>query len=134
MQALPLENSQIVPMKTETFLSKKGGASHGTEKQEVFEKFIMINRIRSNIQTNYTFCDIIRKPTAKQIAFLEEIIMSPAIEDKEEYRFYYRILKAEEAMLNGEWDSISSFIFGEAENGAVVLKIGQRIIPKPIQF
>jgi hypothetical protein len=94
----------------------------------------MINRIQSNIQTNYTFCDIIRKPTAKQIAFLEEIIMSPAIEDKEEYRFYYRILKAEEAMLNGEWDSISSFIFGEAENGAIVLKIGQRIIPKPIQY
>ena len=94
----------------------------------------MINRIRSNIQTNYTFCDIIRKPTAKQIAFLEEIIMSPAIEDKDEYRLYYRILKAEEAMLNGEWDSIRSFSFGEAEAGAIVLKIGQRIIPKPIQY
>ena len=65
-------------------MSKNRGASHGTEKQEVFEKFIMINRIRSNIQTNYTFCDILRKPTAKQIAFLEEIIMSPAIEDKDQ--------------------------------------------------
>ena len=71
----------------------------------------MINRIRSNIQTNYNFCDIIRKPTAKQIAFLEEIIMSPAIDDKDEYRIYYRILKAEEAMLNGEWDSIIEAVF-----------------------
>lgn len=134
MRVLTLGISQITPMKTEAFLNKNRGASHGTEKQEVFEKSIMINRIRSNIQTNYTFCDIIRKPTAKQIAFLEELIMSPAIEDKEEYRFYYRILKAEEAMLSGQWDSISSFIFGEAENGAIVLKIGQRIIPKPIQY
>jgi hypothetical protein len=94
----------------------------------------MLNRIRNNIQTNYTFCDIIRKPTAKQIAFLEEMIMSPVLEDKDEYRLYYRILKAEEAMLRREWDLISSFIFGEAETGAIVLQIGKQIIPKPVQY
>jgi len=38
MRAAPLGKSQITPMKTEAFLSKNGGASHGTEKQEVFEK------------------------------------------------------------------------------------------------
>ena len=40
MQALPLENSQIVPMKTEAFLNKNRGASHRTEKQEVFENLL----------------------------------------------------------------------------------------------
>ena len=38
MRALPLGISQIVPMQTEAFLSKNRGASHGTEKQEDFEK------------------------------------------------------------------------------------------------
>ena len=38
MRVSLLEISQIVPMKTEAFLSKNGGASHGTEKQEDFEK------------------------------------------------------------------------------------------------
>ena len=36
MRALPLGILQIVPMKTEAFLSENGGASHGTEKQEFF--------------------------------------------------------------------------------------------------
>ena len=62
----------------------------------------MINRIRNNIQTNYSFCDIIRKPTAKQIAFLEDRIKAPVLKDKDEYRLYYRILKAEKAMLHPE--------------------------------
>ena len=94
----------------------------------------MLNRIRNNIQTNYTFCDIIRKPTAKQFAFLDNKIESPVLEDKDEYRLYYRILKAEEAMLRREYDSISQFIFGEADTGAIILQIGKRIIPKPIQY
>ena len=34
----------------------------------------MLNRIRKNIQSNYTYCDIIYKPTAKQIAFLDDKI------------------------------------------------------------
>ena len=38
MRVVPLGISQITPMKTEAFLSKNGGASHGTEKQEDFEK------------------------------------------------------------------------------------------------
>ena len=38
-RALPLENSQITPMQTEAFLSKNGGTSHETKKQEVFEKY-----------------------------------------------------------------------------------------------
>ena len=38
MRALPLGILQIVPMKTEAFLSENRVASHGTEKQEVFEK------------------------------------------------------------------------------------------------
>ena len=38
MRTLPLGILQITPMKTEAFLSKNGGASHRTEKQEVFEK------------------------------------------------------------------------------------------------
>ena len=94
----------------------------------------MINRIRNNIQTNYGFCDIIRKPTAKQIAFLEDRIKAPVLEDKDEYRLYYRILKAEEAMLCEDRDSVSHCIFGYAETGAIVLQIGKHIIPKPIQY
>ena len=38
MRATPLEKTQITPMQTEAFLSKNRGASHKTEKQEVFEK------------------------------------------------------------------------------------------------
>jgi len=38
IRVTPLEKSQITPMQTEVFLSKNGDASHGTEKQEVFEK------------------------------------------------------------------------------------------------
>ena len=94
----------------------------------------MLNRIRKNIQSNYTYCDIIYKPTAKQIAFLDDKIMAPILEDKDEYRLYYRILKAEEAMLRRDWESVSQYICGYAETGAVVLQIGKHIIPKPIQF
>ena len=94
----------------------------------------MLNRIRKNIQSNYTYCDIIYKPTAKQIAFLDDKIMEPILEDKDEYRLYYRILKAEEAMLRGEWESVSQYICGYAEAGAIVLQIGKNIIPKPIQY
>ena len=94
----------------------------------------MLNRIRKNIQANYTNGNIIHKPTAKQIAFLEEKIEAPVLEDKDEYRLYYRILKAEEAILCEEWDSISHYIFGYAETGAIVLQIGKHIIPKPIQY
>ena len=49
----------------------------------------MLNRIRKNIQSNYTYCDIIYKPTAKQFAFLDDKIMAPILEDKDEYRLYY---------------------------------------------
>lgn len=94
----------------------------------------MLNRIRKNIQSNYTYCDIIYKPTAKQISFLDDKIMAPILEDKDEYRLYYRILKAEEAMLRGEWESVSQYICGYAETGAIVLQIGKHIIPKPIQY
>ncbi len=94
----------------------------------------MLNRIRKNIQSNYTYCDIIYKPTAKQIAFLDDKIMAPILEDKDEYRLYYRILKAEEAMLRKEWESVSQYICGYAETGAIVLQIGKHIIPKPIQY
>ena len=94
----------------------------------------MLNRIRKNIQSNYTYCDIIYKPTAKQIAFLDDKIMAPIREDKDEYRLYYRILKAEEAMLRKEWESVSQYICGYAETGAIVLQIGKHIIPKPIQY
>lgn len=94
----------------------------------------MLNRIRKNIQSNYTYCDIIYKPTAKQIAFLDDKIMAPILEDKDEYRLYYRILKAEEAMLCGEWESVSQYICGYADTGAIVLQIGKNIIPKPIQY
>lgn len=94
----------------------------------------MLNRIRKNIQSNYTYCEIIYKPTAKQIAFLDDKIMAPILEDKDEYRLYYRILKAEEAMLCGEWESVSQYICGYAETGAIVLQIGKNIIPKPIQY
>ena len=94
----------------------------------------MLNRIRKNIQANYSDGNIIHKPTVKQIAFLEEKIEAPVLEDKDEYRLYYRILKAEEAMLCEDWDSISHYIFGYAETGAIVLQIGKRIIPKPIQY
>ena len=37
MRVTPLGISQITPMKTEAFFSENKGASHGTEKQEVFE-------------------------------------------------------------------------------------------------
>ena len=37
-RVLPPRISQITPMQTEAFLSKNRGASHRTEKQEVFEK------------------------------------------------------------------------------------------------
>ena len=94
----------------------------------------MLNRIRKNIQSNYTYCDIIHKPTAKQISFLDDKIMAPILEDKDEYRLYYRILKAEEAMIRGEWESVSQYICGYAETGAIVLQIGKQIIPKPIQY
>lgn len=94
----------------------------------------MLNRIRKNIQSNYTYCDIIHKPTAKQIAFLDDKIMAPILEDKDEYRLYYRILKAEEAMLYGEWESVSRYICGYADTGAIVLQIGKHIIPKPMQY
>ena len=94
----------------------------------------MLNRIRKNIQSNYTYCDIIHKPTVKQISFLDDKIMAPILEDKDEYRLYYRILKAEEAMLRGEWESVSQYICGYAETGAIVLQIGKHIIPKPIQY
>ena len=94
----------------------------------------MLNRIRKNIQSNYTYCDIIYKPTEKQISFLDVKIMAPILEDKDEYRLYYRILKAEEAMLRGEWESVSQYICGYAETGAIVLQIGKHIIPKPIQY
>ena len=94
----------------------------------------MLNRIRKNIQANYTNGNIIHKPTAKQIAFLEDRIKAPVLEAKDEYRLYYRILKAEEAMLCEDWDSISHYIFGYAETGAIVLQIGKYIIPKPIQY
>lgn len=94
----------------------------------------MLNRIRKNIQDNYSYCGIIHKPTAKQNAFLEDKIMAQQLEDKDEYRLYYRILKAEEAMLCEDWDSISHYIFGDAETGAIVLQIGKHIIPKPIQY
>ncbi len=94
----------------------------------------MLNRIRKNIQDNYSCCGIIHKPTAKQNAFLKDKIMSQLLEDKDEYRLYYRILKAEEAMLCGEWDSISQYISGYADTGAIVLQIGKHIIPKPIQY
>lgn len=94
----------------------------------------MLNRIRKNIQDNYSYCGIIHKPTAKQIAFLEQKIEVSVLEDKDEYRLYYRILKAEEAMLCEDWDSISHYIFGYAETGAIVLQIGKHIIPKPIQY
>ena len=134
MKALPLGISKIMPMKAEAFLCKNGGASDETKKQEVFEKYIMLNRIRKNIQVNYTNGNIIHKPTAKQIAFLEEKIEAPVLEDKDEYRLYYRILKAEEAMLCEDWDSINHYIFGYAETGAIVLQIGKHIIPKPIQY
>ena len=36
----------------------------------------MLNRIRKNIQSNYSYCDIIYKPTAKQIAFLDDKIFT----------------------------------------------------------
>lgn len=94
----------------------------------------VLNRIRKNIQSNYSYCDIIYKPTAKQIAFLDDKIMAPILEDKDEYRLYYRILKAEEAMLRGEWESVNQYICGYAETGAIVLQIGKHIIPKPIQY
>ena len=94
----------------------------------------MLNRIRKNIQVNYNVCDIVHKPTAKQIAFLDEKIMAPTLEDKDEYRLYYRILKAEEAMLSGEWKSMQSYIFGDAETGAIVLQIGKNMIPRPLQY
>lgn len=94
----------------------------------------ILNRIRQSIQTNYTFCDILRKPTANQITFLDEQIMAPTLEDKDEYRLYYRILKAEEAMLRKEWESVSRCIYGYADTGAIVLQIGKRIIPKSIQY
>lgn len=97
------------------------------------DKRDMLNRIRKNIQFNYTYCDIIYKPTAKQISFLDDKIMAPILEDKDEYRLYYRILKAEEAMLCGEWESVSQYICGYAETGAIVLQIGKHIIPKQIQ-
>ncbi len=94
----------------------------------------MLNRIRKNIQSNYTYCNIMYKPTAKQIAFLDDKIMAPILEDKDEYRLYYRILKAEEAMLRKEWELVSQYICGYAETGAIVLQIGKHIIPKPIQY
>ena len=94
----------------------------------------MLNRIRKNIQVNYNVCDIVHKPTAKQIAFLDEKIMAPTLEDKDEYRLCYRILKAEEAMLRGEWKSMQGYIFGDAETGAIVLQIGKNMIPGPIQY
>ena len=94
----------------------------------------MLNRIRKNIHVNYTRNGIVHKPTAKQIAFLDEKIMAPTLEDKDEYRLCYRILKAEEAMLRGEWDSMQGYIFGDAETGAIVLQIGKNMIPRPLQY
>ena len=95
---------------------------------------MMLNKIRKNIQVNYNVCDVVHKPTAKQIAFLDEKIMAPTLEDKDEYRLCYRILKAEEAMLRGEWKSMQGYIFGDAETGAIVLQIGKNMIPGPIQY
>ena len=66
----------------------------------------MLNRIRKNIQANYSDGNIIHKPTAKQIAFLEEKIEASMLDDKDEYRLYYRILKAEEAMLCDDWEEV----------------------------
>lgn len=94
----------------------------------------MLNRIRKNIQVNYTCCGIVHRPTAKQVAFLEDKLTAQVIEDKDEYRLYYRILKAEESMLHGEWDSISKYICGYADTGAVVLQIGKYVIPKSVQY
>ena len=37
-------------------------------------------------------------------------------------------------MLCGEWESVSQYICGYAETGAIVLQIGKHIIPKPIQY
>ncbi len=94
----------------------------------------MLNRIRKNIQDNYICCGIVHRPTAKQIAFLEDKLAAQVLEDKDEYRLYYRILKAEEAMLRGEWDLVSQYICGYADIGAIVLQIGKHFIPKPIQY
>lgn len=121
-------------MQTEAFLIKNGGTSRRTENRRFLKKSIMLNRIRKNIQDNYTYCGIVHKPTAKQIAFLENKITAQVLEDKDEYRLYYRILKAEKAMLHREWDSISQYICGYADTGAIVLQIGKNIIPKPIQY
>ena len=94
----------------------------------------MLNRIRKNIQDNYICCGIVHRPTAKQIAFLEDKLAAQVLEDKDEYRLYYRILKAEEAMLRGEWDLVSQYICGYADTGTIVLQIGKHFIPKPIQY
>ena len=55
MSALSLGFSQITPMKTEAFLSKNRGASHGTEKQEVLKK--MITGIKKTHKTTEIYFD-----------------------------------------------------------------------------
>ena len=55
------------------------------QKKEVFEKYIMLNRICKNIRANYSDGNNIHKPTAKQIAFLEDRIKAPVLEDKDEW-------------------------------------------------
>ena len=55
MRAAPLGKSQITPMKTEAFLSKNGGASRRTEKQEVFEN--MITGIKKTHKTTEIYFD-----------------------------------------------------------------------------
>ena len=90
IRTTPLEQLQITPMQTEAFLSKNGGTSRRTENRRFLKKSIMLNRIRKNIQDNYTYCGIVHKPTAKQIAFLENKIPAQVLEDKDEYRAWYR--------------------------------------------
>ena len=55
MRVTPLGKSQITPMQTEAFLSQNGGASHRTEKQEVFEN--MITGIKKTHKTTEIYFD-----------------------------------------------------------------------------
>ena len=56
----------------------------------------MLNRIRKNIQANYNNGNIIHKPTAKQIAFLEQKISFTAIS---------RVVRA---VLDKDWSVVPS--------------------------